>query len=222
MTQKGPVEMAETNLAKREQAAQHRVDVTAHLASHMAQATVSGDRGIALRSVPFVGQIGIRAVLNSSSAKALEEALGLTLPAHVGAVSSANGVFVLWMSPDEFLLVTDPENGAVVDTADRVAVLAAALGDLPGSVIDLSANRVVLELSGPSATDLLEKGFAIDLHPTAFPAGSAIQSMFGKVAAFVWKREENKYYVLVRSSFAEHTINWIIDAMQEYAAPKVS
>ena len=214
--------MVETNMAQREQAAQYRVDVTAHLAEKMANATVSGDRGIALRSIPFVGQIGVRAVLNSASAKALEGVLGLKLPERVGQTSHANGVFALWMSPDEFLLVTDSANGAVVDAADHVAALAAALGELPGSVIDLSSNRVVLELSGPSAKDLLDKGCAIDLHQSVFPAGTAIQATLGRVPAFIWKRDDSTYYVLVRSSFAEHTINWIIDAMLEYAADKVA
>lgn len=197
-------------------AAENRVDVTAHLAGAMSMAAVTGGRGIVIRSIPFIGQIGIRTVLNTPGASALESKLGLKLPSHVGAVSEANGISVLWQSPDEFLLVTDPDAGVVVDTATQVEALSAALGEEPGSVIDLSANRVLVEIAGPSAREVLEKGCALDLHPRTFHPGTAVQSMLGKVPVFVWKSSEDRYFLLARSSFADYLINWLIDAMQEY------
>lgn len=203
-------------------AAENRVDVTAHLASAMAKAAVTGERGIVIRSIPFIGQIGIRTVQKTAGAKALESALGVTLPASVGNVSSANGLYILWQSPDEFLLVTDPDAGVVVDAATQAEALATALGDEPGSVIDLSANRVLVEIAGPSAQEVLEKGCALDLHPRVFHPGTAVQSMLGKVPVFVWKSSEERFFLLARSSFADYLINWLIDAMQEYAVPQVN
>jgi sarcosine oxidase subunit gamma len=202
-------------------AATHRVDVTAHLATAMRAARVTGARGVELKSIPFVAQIGIRAELGSASAKALESVLGAKFPARVGEVASGKGRSILWLSPDEFLAVSDPSAGAVIDAADQVAALAAAMGDEPGSVIDLSANRVVLELAGPAAQLVLEKGCAYDLHPHYFTPGTAVQTAIGKVPVTIWKHAEDKFYVLPRASFADYLIKWLIDAMQEFASAEV-
>lgn len=201
-------------------AAAHRVDVTAHLATAMRAARSTGAHGVELKSVPFVSQIGIRAEQNSNSAKALEYILGTKLPSRAGEVSTVRGLNVLWLSPDEFLAVSDPAAGAVVGVSEKVAALAEALGEDPGSVIDLSANRVVLELNGPGAQLVLEKGCAFDLHPHYFTPGTAVQSAIGKVPVIVWKHAADKFYVLPRASFADYLIKWFIDAMQEFKTPE--
>jgi len=202
-------------------AAGHRIDVTAHLATAMRAARVSGARAVELKSIPFVGQIGIRAKLGSPSSKALEASLGFALPTQVGSVTFGKRKFAIWQSPDEFLVVTDPSAGAVVDAGDQVAALVDALGDNPGSVIDLSANRIVLELSGPAARLVLEKGCAHDLHPRVFGPGTAVQTAIGKVPVIIWKHDADKFYVLARSSFADYLIHWLVDGMHEFAAPEV-
>jgi DNA-binding Lrp family transcriptional regulator len=45
----------------------------------------------------------------------------------------------------------------LLSRSDEAAALREALGPDPGSVVDLSANRTTLELSGPSARQILEK-----------------------------------------------------------------
>lgn len=204
----------------RAKAAANRVDVTAHLATAMRAARVTGPHAVELKSIPFVAQIGIRATLGSQSATALEQVLGTKLPARAGEVTSANGRSIIWQSPDEFLAVSNPSSGSVVDAADQVAALASALGDEPGSVIDLSANRVVLELAGSSARLVLEKGCAFDLHPHLFTPGTAVQTAIGKVPVIIWKHAEDKFYVLGRASFTDYLIKWLIDAMKEFSAPE--
>lgn len=201
----------------RARAAAHRTNVLAHREDDMAQASSAAPGGVSLRAIPFVGQIGIRVALGSRAAAAIEAAARVRLPVSVGEVSRGPGYEVLWLSPDEFLLVTTPEQGAVTDVDDLVTALDGALGDEPGSVVDLSANRVVLELSGPSALAVLEKGCALDLHPRVFSAPAAFQSAIGRVPAIIWKSGDERYYVLPRASFADHLVSWLIDAMREFA-----
>jgi len=205
----------------RERAAERRTNVVAHLEADMAGASSEGPAGVSLRAIPFLGQIGIRVELGSPAATALETALRVALPKSVGEVARGAGYEILWLSPDEFLLVTTPERGGVVDVDDLVDALNGALGEQPGSVVDLSANRVVLELSGPSARAVLEKGCALDLHPRVFQAPSALQSAIGKVPAIIWKSGEERYYVLPRASFADFLVKWLVDAMREFAPREV-
>lgn len=215
--------MAEPQLSvhDRERAAERRTNVVAHLEADMAGASSEGPGGVSLRAIPFLGQIGIRVVPGTPGAAAIEAAAGTALPRSVGEVAQGPGHEILWLSPDEFLLVTTPERGAVVDVDDLVASLSDALGDEPGSVVDLSANRVLLELSGPSARAVLEKGCALDLHPRVLQAPSALQTAIGKVPAIIWKSGEERFYVLPRASFADFLVKWLIDAMREFAPREV-
>ncbi|GAA5228590.1 sarcosine oxidase subunit gamma [Paeniglutamicibacter antarcticus] len=187
----------------------------AHLGTKMEQGAVRGDRGVAVREIAFTTQIGLRAEPGSAAHGALASAVGGALPAGVGEVAgSVEGTSVLWLGPDEFLAVA-PEG------TELYPDLVAALGDEPGQVIDLSANRTVIELSGPMARDVLEKGCAADLHPRNFTPGTAINTVLGPVPLLLWRTGEATFRLLPRASFADYTARWLLDAMTEYLSPEV-
>ena len=203
--------------------AEHSIDPTrlrtspaAHLAERMAGSDISGARAVAVRELPFRPQLGLRAVSGSASWSALEAALAVPLPTGVGEVTGdADGMHVLWLGPDEFLAVDvsreqQPRESAAVE---------AALDGLPGQVVDLTANRTILELTGPGARFVLEKGCAADLHPRAFPVGTAIVTQLGLVPVILHRASDTAFRLYPRASFADHTARWLLDAMLEFAEP---
>lgn len=207
----------------------------AHLAQRMHERTVTGERGVALREVPFLTMVGLRVVPGTAAASAVAAAAGTPLPDGHGRVAgSPDGTAVLWLGPDEFLLVgpegTGPDELGAEDTelgragtddAGTAAELVRALGTEPGQAVDLSANRTTLELSGPSARAVLEKGCPIDLHPRVFGPGTAVATTLGPVQVLLWQTAEQVYRILPRASFADYTAHWLLDAMAEFAAPEV-
>ncbi len=160
--------------------------------------------------------VGLRAVPGTAAAVAIEARLGLSLPTACGAVSTGDGTSVLWLAPDEFLVVSDQQ------PADVTATLVGALGGEPGSATDLSANRTTFELAGPSARAVLEKGCPLDLHPRAFEVGAAYVTLIGSVPVVLWKAEEELYRILPRSSFADFLGRWLLDAMTEFKGTEFS
>ncbi|MFJ3956854.1 sarcosine oxidase subunit gamma [Arthrobacter sp. NPDC090010] len=197
----------------------------AQLAEAFAMAGTVGERGVALREVPFLTQLGIRAVAGTPAAAAVEAALSAPLPAGHGSTTTGGGYSVLWIGPDEFLAVGDDDTAGLDLGPAESARLAAALGEpgnrLPGAVVDLSANRATFELSGPAARLVLEKGVSFDLHPRSFAAGQAIVTVLDHVPVLVWKTGEETFRVLPRASFADHVGRWLVDAMREFSAPEV-
>jgi sarcosine oxidase subunit gamma len=188
----------------------------AHLAGVFADAGSEGRRGVGLREVPFQTMVGLRVAQQSDGAHRLEEALGTLLPNRHGLVTEGAGRHILWLGPDEFLVIS-------ADTpADLVLALKEALRGNPGSVVDLSANRTTFELAGPSAKDVLEKGCPLDLHPRAFKEGTAVNTNIGHVAVILWKVAPETYRLHPRSSFADYLGRWLVDAMAEYKAPEIS
>ncbi len=151
------------------------------------------------------------------AAAALTEALQGSLPQSTREVTQVrDGYAVLWLGPDEFLLMAPDEADGGPDPAALTAELAAALGEHPGQVVDLSANRTTLELAGPRAQDVLDKSCRLDLDPVAFPTGTAALTLLGSVGVILWRIDDEVWRVLPRSSFAVHIARWLLDGMVEF------
>ncbi len=103
-------------------------------------------------------------------------ALPPTAPNTVAA--SADGLaHVLWLGPDEWLVVGRESAAAGVAAATESAVRAAGAGGYL-TAVDVSANRVGIEVSGPGAAELLAHGCALDLE-RGLPAGACAQTLAG-------------------------------------------
>ncbi|GAA3368116.1 sarcosine oxidase subunit gamma [Streptomyces antimycoticus] len=196
-----------------------RTSPLAHLVERMRTATVTGPRGVTLTEWPFRTMVNLRVDPASAAAVRIEESLGAPLPRQCGHTTASGSHTVLWLGPDEWLVLSPADR---VDATAVVAELRAALGADPGSVVDVSANRTTLELSGPAARQVLEKGCPLDLHPRAFGPGHAVSTTVGPVAVLLWQVDGAPTYRLFpRSSFADYLARWLIDAMSEYRGPEL-
>jgi sarcosine oxidase subunit gamma len=161
-----------------------------------------------LAELPFRTMVNLRVDPSSGTAARVEKALGTTLPRQCGQTTESGSRTVFWLGPDEWLVLAD--DPAVI------AEVQAALGGEPGSAVDVSANRTIVELSGPFARDVLEKGCPVDLHPRAFGPGNAVSTTVGPVPVLLWQADDETYRLFPRSSFADYLARWLMDAMTEY------
>ncbi|MGW8380569.1 sarcosine oxidase subunit gamma family protein [Streptomyces sp. ODS28] len=183
----------------------------AHLEERMRAASLSGARGVSLSEWPFITMVNLRVAVGSAGADRLEKALDAPLPRRCGSTSAAGPHTVLWLGPDEWLVLSH------TDGTELTARLRTALEGSPGSVVDVSANRTTLELRGPSARDVLDKGCPLDLHPRAFGPGQALATNVGPVPLLLWQVDGfPTYRLLPRVSFADYLARWLMDAMSEY------
>ncbi|MBO0874689.1 MAG: sarcosine oxidase subunit gamma [Pseudonocardia sp.] len=167
---------------------------------------------VRIAELPFGSAVNLRA---DPTAAAVAEVLGGPLPTEPNTVVEWRGRHVLWLGPNEWLVV-----GPDGDAPGLVARLRAALAGTRGSAVDVSANRTTVEVSGQRATDLLEKGCQLDLHPRAFRAGRCAQTMVAKAQVVLWQATDAPavaYRLLVRGSFAGYLAAWLADAAAEYA-----
>ncbi|MBT2527860.1 sarcosine oxidase subunit gamma [Streptomyces sp. ISL-99] len=202
-----------------------RTSPLAHLGEQMRAAAVTGARGVTLTEWPFITMVNLRVDPAAEAADRIEKTLGTRLPRQCGHTTASGPHTIVWLGPDEWLVLSHPDETAVAAVA-AVAALAAelreALGGDPGSVVDVSANRTTLELSGPAARQVLEKGCPLDLHPRAFGPGQAVSTTVGPVAVLLWQVDDvPTYRLLPRSSFADYLARWLIDAMSEYRGVEV-
>lgn len=189
-----------------------------HLEEQMQAAAVTGERGVSVKEIRFAPQVGVRAWPGTPTAAAVEAALGVGLPASCGETTGdPTGLHAMWLSPDEYLVVDVSRN----QNPGEADAASSALEGLPGQVLDLSGNRAIVELEGPSAREVLEKGCHVDLHPRSFPVGTAVSTLVGPVQVLLHRSSENTYRIYPRSSFAEYMVRWLIDGMEEFRSEGV-
>jgi sarcosine oxidase subunit gamma len=171
--------------------------------------------GVRMEEIPHLAKLNLRGEGEDPAfLAAAGEALGVPLPG-TGAVARAGGLAVLWLGPDEWLVLADVgEEGALA------ARLGDALAGLHTSVVDVTDNWTEIRLAGARARDVLAKGCPIDLHPRAFGPERVAQSMIGAVDVILAETAEGPdgpvYAIMVRRSFAPFLWDWLADAGLEY------
>ena len=190
-------------------------------ASHLAEAfdTGSVQGTVTLKEGPFQTMAGVRVEASSEAGARIASVTG-GLPERCGDVGGTERVSVLWLGPQEFLVVA-PEDAHDSLGGDLIGSLKSALGDAAGQVVDLSANRTTFELSGPRARAVLEKGCALDLHPRTLKPGTALNTEVGNIPVALFKTGEESFRLFPRASFADYLGRWLLDAMREFASPEV-
>jgi sarcosine oxidase, subunit gamma len=174
---------------------------------------------VQLSEVAFLTMVGLRVNRNSDAGQRMGTVTG-GLPAACGLVSGTRDTWVLWLGPEEFLVVAPAEAHESLG-GDLIQALREALDDGEGQVVDVSANRTTFELTGPRSRAVLEKGCSLDLHPRTLKAGTALSTEIGNIPVVLWKTGEESFRIFPRASFADFLGRWLLDAMREYASPEV-
>jgi sarcosine oxidase, subunit gamma len=187
-----------------------RRSALAEYAERFAAMSAANHGGPSVREVPFLSQVNLRADPNDASLmERIATSLGgLPLPAVPNSVTSRGDRRALWLGPDEWLLVgPEGQQGALHDA------LRVGLGSASGSIVDVSANRTLVEIHGPSARELLAHGVPIDLDERALGPGHCAQTLLAKAQVIIECRKvESAFYVYIRSSLAGYVADWLLDA----------
>jgi sarcosine oxidase subunit gamma len=213
------------------------------LAHRAADLAAASSIAVTMGELPFLTMVNLRVLPESAAAQRIGASLRVGLPGPGGVAAAGGGWSVLWLGPDEWLVVGPNRAGRPVDAdgdEDLVLRLDAALAGDAGSVVDVSANRTTLELTGASARDLLEKGCTLDLHPRAFTVGRCAQTTLARGQLLIWQTHHaarqapgpagrhpptpdpqargDVYRLMFRGSFADYFADWLIDAAAEFGA----
>jgi sarcosine oxidase, subunit gamma len=191
-----------------------------HAADRLADVARTTGGAVSLAEAPFLTQINLRLDPKSPAADAVSLELGVRLPTEGGTSASSGEVTVLWLGPDEWLVVSPPGTEGELETRLRTAI-----SDAHASIVDVSAQRTTLLVAGSRARDLLALGCALDLHPRSFSEGSCAQTMLARAQVVLVGRDPGEgdgsapaFWVLVRASFAAYLVDWLIDASVEFSA----
>jgi len=134
---------------------------------------------------------------------ACESALGMRPPTEPNAVATAGDRSILWLGPDEWLVI-----------GPGAEPLRAALAGIHSAVVDVTSSRKALTVSGGRAEEIMAKAATLDFSVAAFPIGSCAQTNIARTQGIIWRRGAEEFVLYVRSSFAPYLRAWLDDAGQ--------
>lgn len=167
---------------------------------------------LSIRELSFMPQLNLRVDPNDADLmQRLATALGFALPVVPNTTASHDDRRALWLGPDEWLVVgPDGQQGAIERALHN------ALSGAFGSIVDVSANRTLLEVRGPKARELLAHGIPIDLDARSFGPGRCSQTLLAKAQVIIERRSDDPaFHLYIRSTFASYAADWLLDAAAE-------
>lgn len=166
--------------------------------------------GVWANEVPLLGYISLRGnVEQPEFLDAVHGALGAHLPTQPCSTQTlANHVQILWISPDEWLIVCPREQSANLQLLLRLA-----LAKLHSQVVDNSGGFTTVILQGKHATDLLQHCTVYNVHD--LPLGQVVGTTFGKMSCFLMRHGEG-YKLVFRRSFADYIWTFLVRAAAPY------
>ncbi len=200
-----------------------RQSALAHLGLDGRAEESRGAAGVAMAEHPHQGIVNLRVKRGATAVPtAFEAAFGFALPSEPNSTAGVGGITAFWLGPDEWWIVTpgpDPEAGPAL--AER---LRGALADHCHAVTDVGESRTCIQLSGPRARTVLQKGCPLDLHPRVFQPATCAQTCLAKATVLIHHAGDDgpAFDVYVPRSFAEYLWAWLEDAGAEYGVAVVS
>lgn len=154
-------------------------------------------QGVWAHEIPLLGYINLRCnPQNTAFEAAVKAAIGVAIPTQPCTMEYAAWGSILWLAPDEWLIVCDR-----AQRAELQAKLEAALSAIHAQVVDNSGGFTSVVVQGRHADDVLQHCTVYDLHKLS--ANKVVGSTFGKASVFLHRADEG-YCLIFRRSFADY------------------
>lgn len=157
--------------------------------------------------LPPAERISLRAP--EASVAALSKALGVKLPQAPKTSASAKGRTVLWLGPDEWLVI-DEAGGDPLADAGAVKALHSAVG--------ISHRNVAIAVTGKGAEATLNAGCPQDLSLAVFPVGACSRTVLGKIEIVLLRTAEDAFRIECWRSFSDYAFTFLSEAARDAAA----
>ena len=196
-----------------------RRSAIAHLGLEARATAAVDDAGVMLGESRIRGLLMLRGDgTNAGFRSAVSAVLGVEPVSEPLTAARKRDVSMLWLGPDEWLVVTPDRRVARIERTLR-----GALEGRHGALTDVSHSRTIFTVSGPEARAVLAKGCPLDLHPRTFGPGRCAQSRLAKCQVLIHQTHAAPAFdIYVSRSFSQYAWTWLEDAAKEFGARIVS
>ena len=139
--------------------------------------------------------------------------LNMILPNKANTSTSGEALTALWLSPDEWMLVSNKTVSKDTNTYEVEDSLINNISKVNlGAVTDVSDQFVMINIKGSKVFNLFATGSPFNFNEFKNKKGSVIQTILSHIDVIIHFNGINDVNLLVRRSFSEHLYSWINDS----------
>ena len=139
--------------------------------------------------------------------------LDMILPTEANTSSSSSKLTAIWLSPDEWMVVSNELIEKNINSYDLEESLYNSISKTNlGAVIDVTDQFVMLEFKGSKIYELFSSGSPYNFNDFREKKGSTTQTLLNNIDVIIQNKSENLVNLFVRRSFSEHLFSWINDS----------
>lgn len=165
--------------------------------------------GVWANEIPLLGYISLRGnPADAGFVEAASKALGLSLPTEPCTYVQAGATTVLWLSPDEWMIIiSNQDHGPLLNG------LNIALSGIRSQVTSNSGGYTQVLIQGRNARDVLSHCTVYDIRH--LNVGRIVGATFGKSSVYL-RSAGDGYCLLLRRSFADYIWRFLERAASPY------
>ena len=139
--------------------------------------------------------------------------LDMILPTEANTSSSSSKLTSIWLSPDEWMVVSNEKTKKDSNNYDLEESLYNSISKTNlGAVVDVTDQFVMLELEGSKVYELFSSGSPFNFNEFKEKKGSSTQTLLNGIDVIILNKGINLVNLFVRRSFSEHLYSWINDS----------
>jgi sarcosine oxidase subunit gamma len=139
--------------------------------------------------------------------------LDMILPTEANTSSSSSKLTSIWLSPDEWMVVSNETTEKDTNNYDLDESLYNSISKTNlGAVVDVTDQFVMLELEGSKVYELFSSGSPFNFNEFKEKKGSSTQTLLNGIDVIILNKGINLVNLFVRRSFSEHLYSWINDS----------
>ena len=179
--------------------------------SALAHRAAPANTYVDLREISTRGMIDLRGLASDRKfMAAAKAALGVDLPKAPRTSNSFGDVRVLWLSPDQWLILCARDKAPALTSE-----LQTTLVGNHSLAIDVSDMRTIIRLEGEGAREVMMKSTSLDFTDEDFAPGYVRRVRFAEIAALFNIVEANVIDVYVFRSYANYAWDFLLKAARK-------
>ncbi len=139
--------------------------------------------------------------------------LNMLLPTEANTSTIGDKLTAIWLSPDEWMIVTNDEVKKDTNEYQLNEILFNDISKINlGSVVDVTDQFVQLEIKGKNIYEIFSAGSPFNFSEFKDKKGSSVQTILNHIDVIVHNKGDEVVNLFVRRSFAQHLWSWINDS----------
>jgi|TARA_B110000438_G_scaffold268512_1_gene284174 sarcosine oxidase, subunit gamma len=179
------------------------------------QSSINKDKaysGLTIKEISPIMKLNLRGK-NRDFLSIIGKNINMILPVKSNTSSSSDRYTSLWLSPDEWMIVSNDTMDKESNNYEIEKLLFNKISKTNlGAVTDVSDQFVLINLNGKKVFDLLSTGCPFDFNDFSTKKGAVVQTLLAHIDVVIHLKEINTVSLFVRRSFSEHLFSWIDDA----------